>query len=244
MKDVRRDDCDLDRAFAALAARIPENEGEEFTLSAATMPPGPAFMRTDRLVIEKTYHAYDSFLRRDALHLHATKSTYRQLAVLVASVLFSRDMGQVVLLLDHQASSIRRIVIRTYAHGGAEGSGFHSRPVALNYCPGTVSKHPFGEAMAPHDLPSFLLTNEAECVNHDADWEKRDTVIGFGSDLGTAHLIELLLDASRSSSPVEEFELEGEGGFRGVGPLSCEVRLWLPGSFGWKEEFWPAERAP
>jgi len=236
--------CDLDRTFAALAARLPESENAEFTFSADTVPPLPASMRTDRLVIEKTYHAYDSFFRRDALHLHASKSTYRQFAVLIASVLFSRDMGQVVLLLDHPASAIRRIVVRTSAHGGAEGPGFHSRPFALNYCPGNVSKHPFGDAMAPHDLPAFLLTNEAECVTQEADWERRDTVIGFGSDVGMAHLIELLLDASRSSSPVDECALEGEGGFRGVAPFSCEVRLWLPGSFGWKEEFWSADHAP
>jgi hypothetical protein len=58
-----------------------------------------------------------------------------------------------------------------------------------------------------------------------------------------ARLTELLLDASRPSSQVNEFHLEGEGGFRGVAPFSCEVRLWLPGSFGWNDEFWSAERA-
>jgi hypothetical protein len=113
---------------------------------------------------------------------------------------------------------------------------------ALNYRTSDVAKHPFGDAVDPRDLPSFLLTNEAECVTQEADWEKRDTVIGFGSDLGMAFLTELLLDASRSSSRVNEFQLEGEGGFRGVAPFSCEVRLWLPGSFGWKDEFWSAER--
>jgi hypothetical protein len=153
------------------------------------------------------------------------------------------DVDPVVLLLDHPASVIRRIVVRTHAYAGAEEPGFHSRPFALNYWPGEVSKHPFGDAVAPHDLPSFLLTNEAECVTQESDWEKRDTVIGFGSDRGMANLIELLLDASRASSSVSEFQLEGEGGFRGVAPFSCEVRLWLPGSFGWKDEFWFAERA-
>ncbi|MDP9035233.1 MAG: hypothetical protein M3O50_10525, partial [Myxococcota bacterium] len=123
--------CDLDRIFTDLATRVPEAEDGEFTFSADTVPTFPASMRTDRLVIEKTYHAYDSFFRRDALHLHADKITYRHLALLVASVLFSQDIGQVVLLLDHPASAIRRIVVRTYAQGGAGQPGFHSRPFAL-----------------------------------------------------------------------------------------------------------------
>jgi hypothetical protein len=47
----------------------------------------------------------------------------------------------------------------------------------------------------------------------------------------------LLLDISRPDCPVKEVELEGELGFRGVAPGSAEVRLWLPGSFGWMPEY-------
>jgi hypothetical protein len=46
-------------------------------------------------------------------------------------------------------------------------------------------------------------------------------------------LAELLLDAGRPDNRVEEYELEGEGGFRGVGLHSAEAYLSLPGSGGW-----------
>lgn len=106
-------------------------------------------------------------------------------------------------------------------------------------CPGSVAKHPwYGVVTDPRELPAFLLTNADACLTQESEWDKRDTLIGFGTEAGSARFIELLLNASRASSSVEEIELEGEDGFRGVAPLSCEARMWLPGSFGWKEEFW------
>ena len=77
----------------------------------------------------------------------------------------------------------------------------------------------------------------------DADWENRDVVIGFGQDEGVARLIELLINMSRAASSTNEVALEGEGGFRGVAPLSCEATFLLPGSFGWDGTLWPEEAA-
>ncbi|HVH47640.1 MAG TPA: hypothetical protein VM925_35135 [Labilithrix sp.] len=75
----------------------------------------------------------------------------------------------------------------------------------------------------------------------DGDWNSRDVVIGFGRDEGFARVVELLLNISRGSSVTNEVALEGEGGFRGVAPLSCEATFLLPGSFGWDCTFWPEE---
>ena len=102
-----------------------------------------------------------------------------------------------------------------------------------------LAKHPFEwfdtNHGNPYELPGFFLTNADDLVYSDADWRARDTVVGFGRDVGMAHLVELLLNVSRLASDRVEIEMEGEGGFRGVAPLSCEVRLWLPGSFGWDD---------
>jgi hypothetical protein len=67
----------------------------------------------------------------------------------------------------------------------------------------------------------------------DEDWSARDTIVGFGSALGTARLAELLLDIGSPLSSGDEYRLEGENGFLGVAPLSAEVAFWLPGSIGW-----------
>ena len=222
----------------------PPLHATRFEFSAATVPRPPASLRTDRLVVETNYHAYDDHTRRDALAFHASKATYRNLAVLTASVLFCPTDVEVTLFVEHPESAIRRIVVRQDSHREApRGSGFHSLPHRLNYYPAPVTKHPWDDERNVWDLPAFLLTDASEGPSRESDWDKRDTVIGFGSDRGSALLIELLLDASRSSSHADEFELEGEGGFRGVAPFSAEVRLWLPGSFGWKPEYWSASES-
>jgi len=37
---------------------------------------------------------------------------------------------------------------------------------------------------------------------------------------------------------LDEIQLEGESGFRGVGISSAEVSLFLPGHLAWTEEHW------
>jgi hypothetical protein len=156
-----------------------------------------ASMETDRLVIEKTHHQYDSFYRRDALHFHATKATYRNLGLLPASVLFAPNDREVTLSLAHPASAIRRIVVRASARREVEAPGFHSRPLVLNHWPGSVAKHPwYGTVTDSREFPAFLLTNAEECLSRESEWEERDTLIGFGTNAGSARFIELLLNAS------------------------------------------------
>ena len=44
---------------------------------------------------------------------------------------------------------------------------------------------------------------------------------------------ELLLNAGLEDNQKLEFRLAGECGYRGVGPGSAELALWLPGSLGY-----------
>jgi hypothetical protein len=60
-----------------------------------------------------------------------------------------------------------------------------------------------------------------------------DTVVGFGNAVGSAMLGELLLNASLESNAVDELNLEGEPGYRGVGVASSELHIWLPGNLGY-----------
>jgi hypothetical protein len=85
-------------------------------------------------------------------------------------------------------------------------------------------------------LPVFVLTNMDDAIYTEEDWARRDTVRGCGSDAANILFAELLLNAGRPQNPVTEYELEGEGGFRGVGEQSAEMRIFLPGSLGWSDE--------
>jgi hypothetical protein len=72
----------------------------------------------------------------------------------------------------------------------------------------------------------------------DEEWNKRDTVKIFGKDTGMVLFAELLLNAALPQNEEDEYELEGEGGFRGVGINSAEVKLFLPGHIFWFDEHW------
>jgi len=233
--------CDLSELFLRFASRLPDGGEELFSFRAGVLPPSPAELRTDRIVVEKGFHDYDGLLRRDRLIFYGSKAAYCDFALLAASILFSPSPGAVTLWLDHPASRVRRIVLRR-ARPREDALGYQVAPLSLNYSPETVGRHPWAyERVRPEELPAFFLTNAQECVMSDGDWNSRDVVIGFGRDEGFARVVELLLNISRGSSVTNEVALEGEGGFRGVAPLSCEATFLLPGSFGWDCTFWPEE---
>ena len=66
--------------------------------------------------------------------------------------------------------------------------------------------------------------------------------MGFGSDEKNVRVAELLLNISRLDNTTDEYELESEMGFRGVGFGSAEVRLWLPGSVAWNDDVWTPQQ--
>jgi hypothetical protein len=106
----------------------------------------------------------------------------------------------------------------------------------LKYWPQEPECHPWYRKAPPSDLPTFRLSNTADCVASDADLATRDVLWGFGHLGGSTRFATLLLDLSRPSSQRVEVQLEGEAGYRGVGPASPEISIWLPGSFGWDPE--------
>ncbi len=85
-----------------------------------------------------------------------------------------------------------------------------------------------------HDLPLFSLTNVDDAVGPtDTDWRERDTVRMWAATGGSLRFAELLLNAGCSWNRVREYALEGDAGFRGVPPMSTELRIFLPGRDGW-----------
>jgi hypothetical protein len=69
----------------------------------------------------------------------------------------------------------------------------------------------------------------------------RDTVRVWASSPGILRLAELLLNAGCSWNQVREYALEGDAGYRGVAPMSAELRIFLPGGDGW---IYPGQDVP
>lgn len=234
--------CDLQRLFGEAAEKVPTSEEESHVFTAGTLTTAPPQLVTDGLYIKKTAHEYGYGYEVDLLMFHARKETYRLLGLLFLSVVFDPEPKAVSLELTHPASDIKHFLIDNELAPAEElSSGYHSRPHAFVYWPTEMDKHPFDPCADPVNLPRFGLTNLEDFLFTEEHRRARDTVRCFGRDRGNALFAELLLNAGRPESAPDEYELEGEAGFRGVGVGSAEVRIFLPGSFGWEVRDWPRD---
>lgn len=228
---------DLEGIFDDLGSRLPTIHDNSYciVLSSENLPIPPTHLTSDRLYIQKGIHQYGYSYRVDALDFYAHKETYTYLGLLFLAALFNPQPSEVVVELTHSASDIKNLVIE-YQHRELKSlpGGYHPRPYGFVYFPREMGKHPFDMHIAPRDLPCFALTNMNNYVVTEDDLRNRDTIRSFGNDFGCALFAELLLNAGQLSSSITEYNLEGEGGFRGVGIHSAEVRLFLPGD----ELFW------
>jgi hypothetical protein len=241
--------CDLESIFGPLVGQVPtviDGDAPGFVFSASNLPVPPERMDTDRLVVRRTWRTYNYHNNEgypvDGLVFQAKPETYRHLGLLIVAVVFHEQPVEVHLTLAHPASEIRELVVE-YEHPNVSHfiSGYQTRPFQFSYAPQETNCHPwYSMGRVPiEDLPSFGLTS-ALGVNlgpgraaQAAQWAAQDRVWVFGSDRALVNLAELLLNVGRPENPVLQYELEGEGGFRGVGVHSAEVILCLPGSDGW-----------
>lgn len=232
--------CDLETIYSDLASQLPSRTDryESITLSSQNLPLPTSEITTDNLYILKATHDYNDWFRVDALWFFARKETYRYLGLLILSVVFHR-VSEVHVRLNHPHSEIKGLIVE-YAYRNIDEltAGYHTQPFAFEYYPQLPAKHPFDRCMLPKDLPCFELSNSKDLNFTDDDWKQRDTVKIFGSDTGLVLFAELLLNLSLPHNEQDEFELEGESGFRGVGISSAEARLLLPGHLAWTEEHW------
>jgi hypothetical protein len=222
--------CDLERLFGDMAATLPTQPDAEVRLTATTLPHPAAHLRTDRLYITRGLHEYDpGAFRADVAHVHAHKPTYQQLGLLIMAVVFHSELEEVEVDLIHPASTIRRLVIESpFRVPNNIRPGYNTRPHVFNYWPSAPSRFPWSLIGDPTTMPCFYFINQ-------------DILRGFGTDTGSVRLAESLLNAGQLSNPEDEYALEGDGGYRGVGYLSAEAHIWLPGSAAWDPTQWEPE---
>lgn len=206
-----------------------------FELSADTVPLPPTEIAADDLCITKHLHLYGALLA-DAVSIEADKTTLGQLGLLIFSTVLHPAAQPVTLTLMHERSSIRELIISPAIGPTGHMPGLQLRPVRFNYYPEPVAKHPWLNfrpyTYSNYDLPILALDSPRKVIQSYEDLEHRSTAEGFGSLQGSCLFAELLLNASQPSNTQLEFALECECGFRGVGPGSAEISIWLPGSIG------------
>jgi len=225
----------LENYFDNLASKIPPAE-DHFIFSESTFDRPLSHLVTDRLKIDTRKHDYHPYcFRVDSLWFYAEKPSYRNLGLLILSVIFCPEPFTSHLKLTSPASNVKNVFIENSRVALKDlSSGYFSQSRALCYWPQEMPRHPFLHfSNTPHELPCFGLTNLEDFVATEEQYENRDTVRLFGTDAGSARFAELLLNASLPESNGVEYDLESESGYRGVGVSSAEVRLILPGHVYW-----------
>ncbi len=229
---------DLEEVFGALADQVPEpdeseeNEDGDILFNADNLPRPPAELRTSRLAMQRGFHDYSS-TPYESLSLYADKRTLRLLGLLILAKLFHEEPAHVGLQLgmpgDGEASGAIRRLILDYHSYEPPFYGYVTKPHRFRYLPGRPDKHPwFRSQLMPLHMPILYVTGESWDVGR-VPGEKLDTAVGFGTDQGHVHFAELLLDASMPGNTRDEYALESESGFRGVGPGSAEIQIYLRG---------------
>jgi hypothetical protein len=231
--------CDLETLFGQLSQTIPTSPEESRTvlLSAQTLPVPRSHLASDRLLIKKCFHEYGPSRRVNALWFQAHHLVYRQLGLLLLSVVFAPEAKRIHLELTYPASDIKHLLIDYPYRDDNPDVGFVTRLYGFQYTPAVTGKHPWigTPHVDPSDLPVFYLTNQESYTVTEEQEHARNTVVGFGFEAATTRLAELFLNMSLPHNPVNEYVLEGEGEYRGVGIHSAEVRFFLPGSLGWDD---------
>ena len=229
--------CDIQRLGGQIAKRLAHvsDDTDAFRFDTSSVPSLPRSLTSDRMVIQRGYHYYNGCWRADQLHLYATRRTLRALGVIVLASLFAPPEQATDIALTHPATDIRTLRIETPSPRWSEGAFFARAPAWYDYRPRDWDEFPWGaQDVDPHHLPAVYLTDHDELVGPTEEhWRARDTVVGFGTQEGVARFGQFLLDVGNPTHDGEVYRLEGEAGVRGVAPMSAELNLWLPGSYGW-----------
>jgi hypothetical protein len=244
--------CDLERIFGALADQVPEHDEDsgteadddedEIVFNVENLPRAPDELRTDSISIRRGSHDYCS-TPIETVDLCASKRTLRLLGLLILSKVFHSRPAHVILHIgkpDVETNAGVRRLILDYDPEETQYYGYVTKPHRFRYTPDRKEKHPWYERpLEPLQMPILFIAGENWDLGR-MPGEDLDTAVGFGTDEGHVNFAELLLDASMPWNERDEFALEGECGFRGVGPGSAEIDIYLPGHLFYDEPIpWP-----
>lgn len=238
--------CDLETVYGDLWASVhtPAAMQEGVVLTSVTLPPPPAKLSSDRIIVTRSTHEYNwsvGDVLEDRLILYADRPTLANLGLWILSMVFHAQPDRSVLRLRHEGSDIRDIACHYDHDGVAWGSGvvgYKTIPAELHYFFEKPERFPLSELRhSPNDLPRLFLTDQEGSASDKFNIPEALTLLtGFGPERATVRFARLLLDIGGSSStdPNFDIDLETEIGSGGVSPGSVELAIVTPGTHRWQ----------
>lgn len=234
-----RHSCDLERYFGKLLDRLPSDPDEEFEFTAKVLPVVEETLSSDAVVIHSSFCTYND-VPVDRIVLFAHHRTLRLLGLFLLSRLFHPEPAELFLNLRAEGTDIREILFDTtdvpYELGNI--ASYYQKATLFRYCRRVEDRWPLAKC-APRSCPAFFLTKGEFGPANREEWLARDRVRLAGGGTAFMDLAQVFLDAGRSDSGLPELDLESELGNGGVAPGSAELKVFLPGSFGWLDDVLP-----
>ena len=171
--------CDLNAIFDGLASTVPDGPPGygEFVFHHHVLPVPPASLSSDRILIRKAKHEYNSCYRAEGLSMFLSARTCRELGLFLLACGFHGPAQTTTLTLSHLESDIRRIVVTADQVTLADlPIGLSMKPFALGYFVAETQEFPWLHDCCSHDLPLFALSNEQNSIATDEQWRARDTI--------------------------------------------------------------------
>src|SRR5262245_57650164 len=156
------ENCDLAKYFGALASQAPDkvSEGQCLVFHPGVFPVYPETLSSDRIIIKKLVHDYNSWYRADLLWMNIDPSKARELAVFLLACIFHGPVEMTTLALTHPESDIRRLIIRPRKPVLEDPPpGLSLAPFTFSYSPSEVSRHPWSQSVDKFLLPLLALSN-------------------------------------------------------------------------------------
>jgi hypothetical protein len=171
--------CDLNAVFGGIALKVPDGPPGygEFVFHQQVFPVPPVSLSSDRILIRKSQHEYNSCYRADGLEMFLSARTCRELGLFLLACGFHGPAQTTTLTLRHPESDIRRIVVTADEATLADPPiGLSMKPFALDYFVAETEERPWRHDCCFHDLPCFALSNADNSIATDEHWRDRDTI--------------------------------------------------------------------
>lgn len=230
-------ECDLtDNYYDQLKEIGRCKDSTRFDLNSFSI--GESEFKTNKIVIQKGIKGYglDDRVEFDVAIVTAPKEVLGCLSLLILSSVLHKNGENTVVRLSNTNSDVSSIFIPGVARREKQFP-ITSRGELVDevvFVPSEVGRHPWHPFEGDiNELPYLYFSSEMIFDGTSTN----ETLVGFGNQIATTRFAFFLLNIGLGRIASDEFDLESEWGYCGVAPNSSELKIWLPGSFGWESDY-------
>lgn len=214
--------------------RMSKKINKAFLINQHLLENPPDNIVTRDIVITRLLHSFDPGGYTSAINIYAFKKCFVDIGVLIISQILLACRNKIIIRINNKQSDIRNLIIDFCPRTPSIGDDIEL--ANINYHPLEVKKFPFND-LERKEFPLFFLKRHlGEDIEKLDDVLSADTVLIMGSVTAGVSLGQLFFDIGAAKQKCDEFHLP-TAPKRGFEPDTLEINIWLPGSFGWRDDY-------